>query len=103
MQLGGNPLSRFLRTPLFFSQILVVISIVMDSDSECDRCSVSKANTTWMFKARACKGRHFQGLTQAAAASRAEALEEDVSDEVDADSDEPSHKIILPLSGHKTF
>ena len=68
-----------------------------DSDSECDRRSVSKANTTRMFEARARKGRRFQGLTQAAVASRAEALEE-VSDEVDADSDEPSHKIILPLS-----
>ena len=75
----------------------------MDSDSECDRRSVSKANTTRMFEARARKGRRFQGLTQAAAASRAEALEEDVSDEVDAHSDEPSHKIILPLSGYKTF
>ena len=69
----------------------------MDSDSECDRRSVSKADTTLVFKARARKGGRFQGFTQAAAASRAEALEEDVSDEVDAQSDEPSHKIILPL------
>ena len=51
-----------------------------------------------MFEARARKGRRFQGLTQAAVASRAEALEDDVSDEIDADSDEPSHKIIFPLS-----
>ena len=82
---------------MFIFQILVA-SIVMDSGSECDRRSVSKANTTRMFEARARKGRRFQGLTQAAAASRAKALEENVSDEVDADSDEPSHKIILPLS-----
>ena len=82
----------------FFSQILFVISIVMDSDSECDRRSVSKANTTRMFEARARKGRRFQGLTQAAAASRGEALEEDVSDEVDADSDEPSLTSFIQVS-----
>ena len=69
-----------------------------DSDSECDRRSVSKANTTRMFEARARKGWRFQGLTKAAAASRVEALEEDVSDKVDTDSDEPGHKIVLPLS-----
>ena len=74
----------------------------MDSDSECDRRSVSKANTTQTFEARARKGRRFQGLTQAAAVSSAEALE-DVSEKDDAHSDESSHKIILPLSGHKTF
>ena len=75
----------------------------MDSDSECDMRSVSKANTTRMFEARARKNQHFQGLTQAAGASRAETLEKDVSEEVDAHSDEPSDKIILSLSGHKTF
>ena len=39
----------------FFFQILVVISIVMGSDSQCGRRSVSKANTTRMFEARARK------------------------------------------------
>ena len=51
----------------------------MDSNSEYDRHSVSKSNTARMFEARVREGRRFQGLTQAAAASRAEALEE-VSD-----------------------
>ena len=69
----------------------------MDSYPECDRSSVSKANTTRMLEARARKRRRFQRLTQAAAASRAEALEEDVSDEDDDHSDEPSCKIILPV------
>ena len=47
-------LDRFPRVFVFF-QILVVILIVMDSDPECDRSSVSKASKTRMREVRTRK------------------------------------------------